>query len=83
MKRKRWTKEEILLLKAIYPYYPNYVLEKVFGRSKDAIRVKAREIGVKKGWTGKLPPYIKAIYDRVVLRYISALVRNNEHGRDI
>jgi len=83
IKRKRWTKSEVLLLKAIYPYYPNYVLAKVFKRSETAIRFKARSLGLRKEKRGRLPKYIKAYYDRILLTYIFERLHNNEHGGDI
>ena len=83
MNKRRWTKREIELLKALYEYYPNYLLAKVFNRSENAIRLKARDLGLRKGSRGRLPKFIKAYYDRILLTYIFERLYSNEHGGDI
>jgi len=83
VKRRRWTKKEVELLKALYEYYPNYLLAKVFNRSVYAIQGKAKRLGLYKGFRGKCPNYIKAYYDRIMLAYIFKRVHSNEHGDDI
>ena len=43
-----WTKEEIKLLKELYPSYSNPELEKIFSRSEGAIQMKAALLKLKK-----------------------------------
>ena len=69
-KKRRWTKKEVELLKALYEYYPNYVLAKALNRSINSIQRKAERLGLRKGFKGRLPKFIKSHYGRISLRYI-------------
>lgn len=45
---KHWTPEQINKLKDLYPYTETKDLEEVFGKSYQAIRMKAERLGIKK-----------------------------------
>lgn len=44
----KWTKEEELLLKELYPNRPTNNLTEIFHRNRDAINCKAKSMGIKK-----------------------------------
>ena len=65
--RRKWSEDEVLLLKALYELYPNYVLAKVLNRSELAILSKANRLGLRKGRRGRLPKWVKPYIDRLAL----------------
>ncbi|MBN1795559.1 MAG: hypothetical protein JW804_02700 [Sedimentisphaerales bacterium] len=51
-KPKRWSDQDTIVFKKIYPYVQNSYLSKHFNRSVLSIRKKAIRLGLKKDWAG-------------------------------
>jgi len=62
---KKWTKEEIEILKAYYGLYPAKIIAKILGRSAIAIYVKAHKLKLKSDYPkGKIPKLLKELIEK-------------------
>ena len=58
---KKWTEDELRLLKLHYGLIPTAVLAELLGRTPKAIRMKAYKLGIKAKFNS-FPKYIKVKY---------------------
>jgi len=56
-----WTKEEELILRLYYDILPSSEIAKILGRSKNAVRKKAKKLGLAKKRRGGFPQHLKPI----------------------
>ena len=74
--RKRWTDEEIAFMKDYYGVLPPKEIARLLGRSYNAVRNKAVELGLTKSldWTDKEIALLKALYGRMPASEIAKLL---------
>jgi hypothetical protein len=48
LEKQWWSRDEVKMLKELYPNHSNQELEQIFSRSEDAIQLKAASLGLKK-----------------------------------
>jgi len=78
--RKRWTGEEIAFMIDYYGVKPAKEIAKSLGRSYNAVRNKAVELGLTKScdWTDKEISLLKALYGRMPASEIAKLIGRSE-----
>ena len=77
---KRWTDEEIAFMKDYYGILPPKEIARLLGRSYNAVRNKAVELGLTKNcdWTDKEISLLKALYGRMPASEIAKLLGRSE-----
>jgi len=76
MKRRKngteWTKEEELILRLYYDLLPSSEIAKILGRSENAVRKKAKKLGLAKKRRGGFPQRLKPLLRHIKDNYINA-----------
>ena len=71
-RRRKWTKEEELILRLYYDLLPSAEIAKILGRTEWSVRHKARKLGIAKKGKGKFPKHLMKLIPHINDSYIKS-----------
>ena len=67
-----WSKEEELIIRLYYDLLPSSEIAKILGRSENAVRKKAKKLGLAKKRRGGYPKHLKPLVRHIKESYINS-----------